>query len=188
MCKEKNWTQLHHFGTGGKALKPSDAELCRVCKKCANKYEIKKLAMKRDDRWELLATMQEDALKMNEEWLRYLESKEKVPSRCRQCDYMMNGICSAVLCHIEPPNDCALDELNMWLVTEGMGMTPDQQSKWLIKWSNRRSANVISFLTEAMKEIIQIENEEGEDNLADYAQSVRFVARQTLKAAGVEVV
>ena len=190
VCRERPWQQLHHFGRGAMGMKPSDAELCRLCRECAQANEVKKLAMKRDGRWELLATMQEDALEMNEEWLRYLAEKEKVPSRCRQCHHMQKGICKASLCHIEPPNDCAMDELNMWLVTEGMGMSPDQQSKWLAKWSNRRSANVIGFLTEAMKEIVKIKNEEEEEDLeiGEYTQSVRFVAMQALKVAGVDVV
>lgn len=79
ICREKPWTQLHHFGKGGgKGMKPSDLYLARLCKTCADKYEVKTTALIRDGRWEILATFQGDALENIEAWIRFQDGSGEV--------------------------------------------------------------------------------------------------------------
>lgn len=69
-CMVRPWTQLHHFGyDGGKALKPSDLFVVRLCKKCADENEIKAISLTRNGQWELLACFLQDAMCNVEAWL-----------------------------------------------------------------------------------------------------------------------
>jgi hypothetical protein len=63
VCRNDPWSQLHHFGKGGgKGMKPSDLMIARVCKTCADKYEVKMTAMIRDSRYELLSDFLVDSM------------------------------------------------------------------------------------------------------------------------------
>jgi hypothetical protein len=182
MCRTNPWTQLHHFGSGGgKGMKPSDLELCRMCKVCADKYEFKRTAMIRDGKWEILATMQMDALEINEEWQRFIDKSPKNQSRCKMCECCVDGSCCAVMSHSEPPSDCAVDELTEFLSLELEAMSPGNQKKWLLKWSNRRSANVIGFAVEALSEIARMRKPD--NGIGDAS----FVASQTLKMSAIDI-
>ena len=74
-CSEP-WSQLHHFGSdGGQGMKPTDLKLVRLCKTCADKYEVKERTLWRMARFELLATFQGDALDNLEAWIKYGSGK-----------------------------------------------------------------------------------------------------------------
>ena len=74
VCQEAQWTQLHHFGMdGGRGMKPSDLYLVRLCKTCADRYEIKMRALIIAGRWELLSIFTRDALHNVETWIKYKE-------------------------------------------------------------------------------------------------------------------
>jgi len=167
-------------------MKPSDYQVARLCKTCADLYEVKRRALVRDQRFEILAVFQQDALELHEGWLRRLEeaSKAKVAARCAACKHLEDGECCAVYGHTEPPNDCALDELVEHLAG-GMLDEPVEAQQWLVEWANRRAANVVGFLVEPMLEIVAT-SPEGED-WRSALLSARFVAAQALKVAGIKV-
>lgn len=180
ICEERPWVALHHFGDdGGASLKPSDNEVARLCTECHIANDLKRRGLWRRDNktgTRILETFQNDALKLNRAYIEHLESvkRGKLPaSRCEGCVQLVDGGCVAELPHVEPPNECALDELNLWLVTDGPGLGPDEQRDWLLGWANRRGANVIGFLSEPMQEIAA----ESDD------KSSRFVARRALRTA-----
>ncbi len=186
VCGDAPWTMLHHFGDdGGMSMKPSDNEVARVCVKCHGRYDLKRHALIRKQSFEyfsVLESFQNDALKLNRAYMEMLEGAKGMslpPDRCFECDYSEgNAACLARVPHAEPPNDCALDELNMWLATEGPGLGPDEQRDYLLGWANRRAANVIGFLVEPMREIAGKTDQD----------SARFVARRALKIACLEEV
>ena len=175
ICEEQYWSELHHFGgQGAMSRKPSDLEVARVCKECHMANDFKRGALIKRDKWEVLCKFQSDALELNEAWLRHMEGNSKMPARCRSCDHCQNNCCKAKLQHIEPEADCALDE--MWeLIQDSATLTPPEMRERLIAWSNLRSANVIRILAESTEEIM------GSDSI----ESAKFVARQALKATGL---
>lgn len=135
-------------------MKPSDHEIARMCHNCALVWELKSRALKKSSEYhEILIAMQEDALKIARAWAGHLESIKKLPARCVSCDSCHEGKCSAKLPHVEPPAGCALDELNMWLMTGATEMRPEESSEWLMLWANRRCANIIECLLEPMRRI-----------------------------------
>lgn len=80
VCNRNPWVQLHHFGNdGGTGMKPSDLYLVRVCKTCADKYEIKMRALLMGQKLELLTTFLEDAMHNVEEWLKYRREHGRLP-------------------------------------------------------------------------------------------------------------
>lgn len=182
VCNERQWVALHHFGDdGGCSLKPSDNEVARVCTECHMENDAKRRGLLRSGRGDVLEAFQNDALKLNRAYLDHLEHEKRraLPaSRCHGCRSCgPDGTCMATLEHVEPGAGCALEELNLWLVTEAPGLGPDEQRDWLLSWSNRRSANVIDFIAEPMREIA-----------TTATGSAAFIARRALKTAGLEVV
>lgn len=180
LCRERPWVALHHFGDdGGGAMKPSDNEVARLCTECHIANDLKRRALVRSRGPDVLEAFQNDALKLNRAYLEWLEGEKRkaLPaSRCHACRSCgLDGGCQARLEHVEPEADCALEELNLWLATEAAGLGPDEQRDWLLAWSNRRSANVIGFLAEPMREIA-----------ATATGSVAFVARRALRTACLE--
>jgi hypothetical protein len=171
---------LHHFGDdGGGSMKPSDNEVARVCTECHMKNDLKRRGLLKSALDEVLEAYQNDALKLNKAYLEEIEGEKRrsLPaSRCQGCRSCgSDGLCAARLEHVEPEADCALEELNLWLATEAPGIGPDEQRDWLLSWSNRRSANVIGFLAEPMREIA-----------ATATGSAAFVARRALDTACLE--
>lgn len=73
------WQELHHFGgDGGMALKPSDNEVARLCRKCHRENDFKRRALERRDQkngTQILEAMQADALQLNRAWIEHLEGK-----------------------------------------------------------------------------------------------------------------
>lgn len=180
VCEDRPWLELHHFGDdGGKALKPSDNEVARLCVECHDAYDLKRRGLIKSGFDAVLMAYERDALKLNRAYLEHLdgEKRKSLPaSRCDGCAHQCRESgCTALLEHVEPPVDCALDELNTWLFAEAPGLGLDEQRDWLLKWANRRSANVIGFLADPMREIA-----------AMASGSVAFVARCALKTACLE--
>jgi len=165
-------------------MKPSDYQVARVCKTCADAYEVKHKALVRDGRFEVLAAFQQDALELHEAWLASLE-QTKPKARCAACRYNTSDGCAADFEHIEPDEDCALDELVEQLAG-GMLDDPVEARAWLVAWANRRAANVVRFLVEPMIEIANYEPDAEGGWRAAY-RSMRFVAAQALKTAGIKV-
>lgn len=191
VCGDSPWVALHHFGDdGGTSMKPSDNEVARVCLKCHMDNDLKRRALRKIDNktgTRVLEAFQNDALKLNRAYMEHLESVKRgsLPSaRCDGCRYLVKGTCTASLRHVEPDGDCALEELNLWLITEAPGIGPDEQRDWLLGWANRRSANVIGFLAEPMKEIAGFQV--GDGGPEEAVKAVRFVARHALRAAAIE--
>ena len=177
VCEDKPWVELHHFGDdGGQALKPSDNEVARLCVGCHDDYDLKRRGLLKSGFDAVLLAFERDALRLNRAYLEHLEAEKRkaLPaSRCEGCACRGDdGGCRAAIEHVEPPTDCALDELNLWLATEAPGLGPDEQRDWLLAWANRRSANVIEFLAEPMREIAS--GAEG---------SAAFVARRALRTS-----
>lgn len=93
--------------------------------------------------------------------------------------------CSARYPHVEPPADCALEELNLWLVENAL---PEDARDWLLEWANRRAANVIEFLAEPMAEIATMEPSEAQHGTPNWRQSfitAQFVARCALRTCAI---
>ncbi len=165
-------------------MKPSDYQVARVCKTCADAYEVKYKALVRDGRFEVLAAFQQDALELHEAWLASLEQTKPKVRRCAACRYNTSDGCAAEFEHLEPDEDCALDELVEQLAG-GMLDDPVEARAWLVAWANRRAANVVRFLVEPMIEIANYEPDAEGGWQAAY-RSMRFVAAQALKTAGIK--
>ena len=180
LCGDRPWEALHHFGDdGGGSLKPSDNEVARLCRECHIANDLKRRGLLKSGKIDTLESFQNDALKLDRAYMEHLEDTKlgKLPAaRCDGCRHYSCDGCDAQYRHAEPPSDCALEELALWLVSEGPGLGPDEQRDWLLSWSNRRSANVIDFLAEPMRQIAT----DSED------ESARFVARRALRAAYLE--
>ena len=56
-------------------MKPSDLYLVKLCKTCADKYEVKMRALRRDERWKLLSVFLNDAMSNVEAWLKWKEEE-----------------------------------------------------------------------------------------------------------------
>jgi len=148
VCRERQWTQLHHFGDdGGKGLKPSDNEVARTCQRCHQRYDFKRLALIKKGTPEylnVLESYQNDALKINRAYIEKLEKAKLLSlpaSRCSECGQ-----------HVEPINGCALEKLNLWLATEGPGLGPDEQRDWLLAWADRRAAEIVEAYLEGVED------------------------------------
>lgn len=158
-------------------MKPSDYDVARVCLECHMKYDMKELTLIKNGHISELLAMMRDALELHDLWFRELESTKgkKLMLRCRSCEHCNGKACCATLKHVEPPSECALDDLTEKLLT----MSPsdiDEAQKWFVEWSNRRSANVLSFGLESFTEILACSE----------AREMKFIAAQALKVAGVE--
>lgn len=93
--------------------------------------------------------------------------------------------CRARFPHVEPPADCALEELNLWLAEQAL---PEDARDWLLAWANRRAANVIEFLAEPMKEIagmVPDDKAQGSLKWRNPFEVARYVARMALKTCAI---
>lgn len=178
LCGEKPFDQLHHFGSGGgMGMKPSDYLVARLCRECHQKYDMKELTLLKNGHVDVLMSMQRDALDLHDMWLRKLEETrgQKLMLRCRTCYYCDGKDCCASLKHVEPPSECALDDLLEKLLSMSSD-NAEEDRRWFVEWSNRRSANVLSFCLESMQEILSCSE----------AMDMKFIASQALKVAGVK--
>jgi hypothetical protein len=103
---------------------------------------------------EELADLQADTIALLAGYVEHLEREGnfKRPPRCAGCDHNGMGTmgCTACWPHVEPPIECAREELFAWAVEhlEGEGMS--DQIAWLLAWANRRAGNVLERLVEAL--------------------------------------
>lgn len=178
ICMERSYDHLHHFGDdGGMAMKPSDYNVARLCMLCHQKYDMKERTLLKNGLHEQLMAMMKDALTLHDLWFRHIEENKgkKLMLRCLSCDHCKVGVCHAKLSHVEPPNECALDDLTEKLMEISSG-DPIELREWFVQWSNIRSSNVIGFSMESFFQILSAV-ESGE---------MKFIASQALKVAGVK--
>lgn len=116
-------------------------------------------------------------------------------SRCEGCphhvDDRMNMVhhCKARLPHVEPPTDCARDEIVEWVASFYAGRDLDEAVAWLLAWANRRAANVIGHATEALETIVGMGPEVDDYDLMasrneEQIEAIHMIARQALRFIG----
>lgn len=108
-------------------------------------------------------------------------------NRCEGCqhhvDDRLSGVhhCKATYAHVEPPADCARDEITEWVASFYAGDDLDAAVTFLLGWANRRAANVIGHTVEALA---WIKNEAGfYDGVAEIDR-LAFAAHQALRFVG----
>jgi hypothetical protein len=145
--------ELHHYGEKGMGQRGDDWYVAPLCLPCHHYYQGKRwLSFMTAGELDVMAAMQRGNLEILSAYAAQLESGD------------------------DPYEDCALAELDLWLITEAPDLSPDRQKRWLIKWANRRADNVLKFLAEPMDEIAS------DGSLS--ADDVRRVASRALKVAG----
>ena len=85
--------------------------------------------------------------------------------RCLRCQHLtkdephsmsVHCHCRAQHPHVEPPADCARDEIVEWLASYYAGADLDEALAFLLGWANRRAANIIGHALEAMTTIVRM--------------------------------
>lgn len=56
-------------------MKPSDLYVVKLCKTCADLYEVKARALIRDERWDLLSEFLLDSMVNVQSWIKWKEDK-----------------------------------------------------------------------------------------------------------------
>jgi hypothetical protein len=140
--------------------KGSDLIVAHVCRECHGKVQGLTLG---SGRWVLsgrlaeLADLQADTIALLAGYVQHLEGDPKRPivqdrpPRCAGCGHLGPDGCGACWPHVEPPIECAREELFAWAAEhlEGEGMS--NQIAWLMTWANRRAGNVLERLVEALQ-------------------------------------
>lgn len=175
VCHSGQFEELHHFGSGGMGMKGSDYLVVRLCLDC-HRGARKARAMLMDGEYQRLAAFYADAVELMEGYLQRLLATKRLPPRCASCEHADGGKCTATCSHVEPPQDCARDEIVEWVASHYSGDAPDEAVTWLLAWSARRAANQLEIFAEAMEEI-QADPD---------ADNVRFVAGLAIRRAGME--
>ena len=131
VCKEKPWTQLHHWGDdGGMGMKPNDLDVARVCEGCHLKYPYKKRALVMGSGLHsltasrILTAFQRDALTLNQAYVKHLEQGS-------------------------PPiqTGCAHDELKKYVLSDRwLDLTSDQVIDWISRWADRRAVELFDAM------------------------------------------
>lgn len=81
--------------------------------------------------------------------------------RCLSCAHavivnertMLKIDCAARCAHVEPPQDCARDELMLWLVSNCTSADLDAEAAWFISWAQRRNANLAQRAAEFLADV-----------------------------------
>jgi len=174
--------ELHHYGEKGTGQRANDHLVGRVCIPCHRSIQGKRrLAFLSMDRLDILEALEADNLQLLSQWARRLEAMKKPAERCYRCSvcgYHTSDGCFAVMAHEEPPRDCAREEA----LAKALDVSPDDVDgfmDWAIIWANKRSANVIGDLADALREIAS-------DSTA--GESARFSATGALKRARLDSV
>lgn len=174
--------ELHHYGEKGTGQRANDHLVGRVCIPCHRSIQGKRrLAFLSMDRLDILEALEADSLQILSQWARRLEAMKKPAERCYRCsvcDYHAGDGCLAVMAHEEPPRDCAREEA----LAKALDVSPDDVDgfmDWAITWANKRSADVIGDLADALREIAS-------DSTA--GESARFSATVALKRARLDSV
>lgn len=61
--------------------------------------------------------------------------------------------CAARCAHVEPPQDCARDELMLWLVAHCTAADLDAEAAWFLGWAQRRNANLAQRAAEFLADV-----------------------------------
>ena len=115
-------------------------------------------------------------------------TKEIIENRCCKCKHCSSDLifCSASHRHIEPPADCALEELDLFMAEWSIPVTQRQR---LLEWSNRRSANVLQFLSETVQDIINVEPLEEGRSIEEWKgkfTDIKFIAAVGMKTCAIK--
>ena len=62
--------------------------------------------------------------------------------------------CAARCAHVEPPQDCARDELMLWLVANCTAADLDAEAAWFLAWAQRRNANLAQRAAEFLADVM----------------------------------
>lgn len=97
------------------------------------------------------------------------EKTMPVSSRCSMCphhrtvditvsDNLAHGhyqrsFCAAEMPHTEVQNECARDEITLWVAQHYAGERPDEAIAWLLGWANLRHKQVLGRLEQALLEV-----------------------------------
>ena len=116
---------------------------------------------------------------MGDEMITVKPSFESCESRCSGCSYRRKPglVCGARLPHVEPSDDCALDELNAWLLEDAPELALSDQRRWLVQWANLRSADVIKILTEPIATMLALAGDGHAPHHAEYEAQLTEIAR-----------
>jgi len=165
-CRVSPFEEAHHFGTGGIGLKGSDYLQARLCRRC-HRIAFKQHALQRNGDYETLVMYYADAVDLMERYIiELLETRRgrmKIP-RCVGCEFCDGDGCRAQLPHIEPPTECATDELVNWLAESFEGDDPGTAAAWLLDWANRRASEQNEVLVEALETIADNPDDANGDN------------------------
>ena len=174
--------ELHHYGEKGTGQRANDHLVGRVCLACHRKIQGKRrIAFIREDQLEILEALETDNIQILSLWAQRLEAMKRPAERCYRCsvcDYHTGDGCLAQLAHAEPPSDCAREEA----LAMALDVNPDDPQgfvDWAIAWANKRNANVLADLADALREI---------SGNSVSAGDARFVAEVALKRAGLQSV
>jgi hypothetical protein len=95
--------------------------------------------------------------------------------RCGKCKDCTSHGCTARFKHLEPPADCARDDLMRFIVERGL---EPEDADWLLEWAHRRYAQLLGVAEDGLRMIWDVRTEEG------LAVAVHQ-AKQTLRRMGV---
>lgn len=163
ICRENPGIELHHYGPRGMSQKGSDLIVVHVCRECHGKIQGLTLG---SGRWALagrlaeLADLQADTIALLAGYVQALEADPKRPCslerppRCAGCGHLGADGCGARWPHLEPPIDCAREELFGWAVEHLNEEDPSAQIAWLLAWANRRAANVLERLVDGLQTVV----------------------------------
>jgi hypothetical protein len=165
ICRDNPGTELHHLGAHGMGQKGSDLIVARVCRKCHG--EVQGLTTGAPYRWIAAGKLAElaDLLTDNNAllagYVQHLEASpdRARPPRCAGCGHLGADGCGACWPHVEPPIECAREELLVWAaenLIDPAGLQFDgreNQIAWLLAWANRRAGNLLERLVDALQQV-----------------------------------
>ncbi len=161
ICRDKPGSELHHYGAHGMSQKGSDLIVAHVCRECHGNIQGLTLG---SARWVLngklaeLADLQSDTIALLAGYVQELEGDPKRPvalerpPRCAGCGHLGADGCGACWPHLEPPIECAREELLAW-AAEHLRDDHEAQIAWLLAWANRRAGNLLDRFVDALQQV-----------------------------------
>ena len=95
--------------------------------------------------------------------------------RCQHCTFCKQCECTARHPHLEPPADCAKDDLMRFVVEHGLD---PEDADWLLEWAHRRYAQLLGVAEDGLRMIWDVREGEG-------LETAVHQAKQTLRRMGV---
>jgi hypothetical protein len=165
ICRNKQGEELHHYGAHGMGQKGSDLIVAHLCRTCHG--EVQGLTTGSPYRWiaaeklPQLGDVLTDTVNLLAGYVQHLEASpdRARPPRCAGCGHLGADGCGACWPHLEPPIDCAREELLAWAVEnliDPAGLQFDgreNQIAWLLAWANRRAGNLLERLVDALQQV-----------------------------------